>query len=441
MSGCVAPLPTPKLSSAEPEKSALTIRAALLFVFGYAPLLSLFFLNLWSRPHYQFFPLALFGAFLLGWIRLQGVERPLRGGHRMLSLLFLSASFVLLALATLFWSPWFGGLATLVGLAGGIWMTGGSRLFRALVPALVLVSSIIPPPLALDTRFAEHLRTLAINWSSHLLDLLAVTHSRSGNVIELPGQKLLVEEACSGINSVLVTMACCLFYMLWRRRSILRTVLCVVSSVSFVLLGNLFRISFGAWLKFRYNIEILSGWKHQLCGIILFSAYLVLIFSLDKWLDFLTSPVRVKKSKPISGSQPAPPPAATAGHSPLITPKWTTAAACLFALLGLAGLGLGWSYHQRNKSAPAIAKSTLKDAPNFTMPDRLGDWVRLNSQSPQLQKVETLGVFSQIWHYQNKDIVAALALDYPFAGYHDVTLCYTLRGWRALSSHAAYSKG
>ena len=48
----------------------------LLFALGYTPLLTLFFINLWGRPHYQFFPLALIGAAFLAWTRLKEVPRP-----------------------------------------------------------------------------------------------------------------------------------------------------------------------------------------------------------------------------------------------------------------------------------------------------------------------------------------------------------------------------
>jgi len=44
-----------------------------------------------------------------------------------------------------------------------------------------------------------------------------------------------------------------------------------------------------------------------------------------------------------------------------------------------------------------------------------------------------MGVFSQIWHYQNGNLVVSVALDYPFRGYHDVTICYTLQGWQGLA--------
>src|SRR5262249_25613334 len=162
---------------------------------------------------------------------------------------------------------------------------------------------------------------------------------------------------------------------------------------------NLFRISFGAWLKYRHGIEILSGWKHETCGVILFVVYLVLIVSLDKWIEFLTSPLRQPKKAKVPVADTPEPSAAVVNTPPVLAPRWTAAAACLFAVLGVAGLDLGWSHYQFSKSQRAIPKSALKDGATFAMPDRVGAWVRLNSQNPALQKVETLGVFSQVWHY------------------------------------------
>jgi hypothetical protein len=43
-----------------------------------------------------------------------------------------------------------------------------------------------------------------------------------------------------------------------------------------------------------------------------------------------------------------------------------------------------------------------------------------------------MGVSSQVWHYHRGDTLASLALDYPFQGYHDVTACYSSRGWELL---------
>ncbi len=270
----------------------MTVGLGLLFALGYGPLLTLFFINLWGRPHYQFFPLAMAGAGFLAWTRLTEAPRPFDPGRPLITFLLVAASWFCLMGATVLWSPWLGGIAAFIGLAGFLWWRGGKPLLRSMLPALLLVLTIIPPPLAADTRLVEQLRVLAVRWSSRLLDVLGVTHALSGNVIELPGQKLLVDEACSGINSVLITLAACLFYGLWRRRSAIHILVCLTSTLSFVLLGNLARITLGAWLRFRYNIDILSGWRHELTGLVLFVGYLAMILSMDQLLVFLTSPTR-----------------------------------------------------------------------------------------------------------------------------------------------------
>jgi hypothetical protein len=53
-----------------------------------------------------------------------------------------------------------------------------------------------------------------------VLGLLGIPHMLTGMIIEIPGQRLLVEEACSGINSVLSMTSACVFYAMWQRRSL-----------------------------------------------------------------------------------------------------------------------------------------------------------------------------------------------------------------------------
>jgi len=298
-----------------------------------------------------------------------------------------------------------------------------------MLPAMLLLLVIIPPPLNADTRLVQHLRVMAVAWSSRLLDLLNVTHSLSGNVIELPRQNLLVDEACSGINSVLIMLACALFYGLWRRRSGIHILLCLLSSLAFVLLGNMVRITVGAWLKFRFGLDILSGRPHELTGLLLFLAYLVLILSMDQLLVFLTSPARWRPAP--AGASGAGTPgtqlAVSRGRSP--SRFRGQAVGYAFAFLGLLGLGTGGVHYYHAKAESAQPKSALREGATFALPEQIGDWKRLNREVPPLQKVETMGVFSQVWHYRRGETLASIALDYPFENYHDVTLCYTLRGW------------
>jgi len=398
-----------------------------LFALGYAPLLGLFFLNLWRRPHYQFFPLAILGAAFLAWARLREMRRPLVPGGRGVGWIFLAGSLLLLLLATVSWSPWLGSLAALTGVAGVAWWRGGGRLLAAMLPALVLLLTIIPPPLSADSLLIQQMRVLAVNGSSSVLDSLGVTHALSGNVIEIPGQRLLVDEACSGINSVLVILACALFYGMWRRRSLIHIFLSVVNALGFVLLGNLARITLGAWLMFRHGVDILTGTAHQLTGLLLFPTYIGIILSMDQLLAYLFSPSRRRRRSP---EPPAAAEDARASRVPLGIPRgWVRATGCAFALLGVVNLGLALVKHKQLEAQAVQPKPALRADASFSMPDQIGGWKRMGTEVPPLQKVETVGVRSQIWHYRLGDTLVSLALDYPFRGYHHLEGCYAFSGW------------
>ena len=424
---------------AGPNKGSLLLLSA-----GFVPLLVVFFVNLWGRPHYQFFPLALVGVAVLGWRTLQTTTRPLEAGRAGVGPMLIGASFCLLAAGVLVWSPWLAMIAALLGWTGICWQGGGWRLVRAMLPALVLAVTFLPPPLNLDAELMQSLRRTAVRWSSRVLDSWGVIHILSGNIVELPRQKLMVEEACSGINSFLLTLAAGLFYLLWRRRSAWRIGLILPCVLASVVLGNVGRITLGAWLQNRGTVNILSGWRHEVVGLILMGSYVGLIWSLDAFLAFLADPApdtRVESDgQPVAEGQTAAtpasgPPIATAGPGGASGWWWLVGGA--FALLGVAALGRGWQHryeraHQSNQMPEAIAasESALRAGATFTLPEQVGGWTRLQSESPLLHKVETVGVFSQIWKYQNADLLAAVAFDYPFRGYHDVTYCYKSAGWK-----------
>src|SRR5436190_15061750 len=101
-------------SSALVEKPALTILQIILFAAGFVPLLAAFFVNLWQRPHYQFFPLVLAGAGFLAWTK--EVPRPFEPGRPSTGKILWIVSLGMLIGATLLWSPWIGSLAAVTGL-------------------------------------------------------------------------------------------------------------------------------------------------------------------------------------------------------------------------------------------------------------------------------------------------------------------------------------
>jgi len=73
--------------------------------------------------------------------------------------------------------------------------------------------------------------------------------------------------------------------------------------------------------------------------------------------------------------------------------------------------------------------SHLPQTAYFTMPHQVAGWTRMEEAEQLLVQPEIEGKRSQSWLYRNGEVTAVVAVDFPFAGYHDLTLCYRNAGW------------
>ena len=410
----------------------------ILFSLGFIPSIVAYGLNLWTREPYQFFPLALLGAAFLAWHRLNkgvpaGNDHSFRFGY-----VLLGGGGLILAAASFLWSPWLGCIATIVTLIGLAWLLGGWTLVRTLMPAFLMLIILIRPPLNWDEKLTLGLRHLAVQLSSCLLDtVFMVPHYISGNVIEVPRQRLLVEEACSGINSTLYAIAFALFWALWRQRSIPHVVLLCLASPSFVLLGNLCRISGVTALKYYKDVDLLVGWRHQGLALGLLAFYMVLIMTTDSLLAFFAASEKVAvtaTSARSAGQQLRGCLRAALKAAPW---RWVYGLAVCFALLGVVQSTNAWIEIRRKQAKVGAVDWVKRDVPvelrqgaQFDLPSQVGGWQRMESTNVYSNFLELLGLYTHAWPYRKGRITAWVALDYPYAGFHDLRLCYQGQGWK-----------
>ncbi len=331
---------------------------------------------------------------------------------------------------------WFGGVSLLI-LITALLAAGGPKLFRAMIPSLLMLSLLIYPPLHLDGDLVLWLRHFAIWASGALLDVLGVPHFVFGNTIEIRGHKLLVEEACSGINSVFFIGAASLFYGLWRERPWLRIVSILGAAFSFVLLGNIIRIAMGAFLKNRFEIDILSGWKHETAGSIIFVAALALVWNFDRLLFEFFAPFPARNEKATQAPKPRQAPSQPVeirAHIARAFPaKLLIGSAAVFAGVGMLHGALMLTEHGAPVMFAFRKFPTLRPSATFSMPDLLDGWIKsTNTQAGPLEReisVDGKPLHSRQWAYQKGRMILWLSLDYPYTDRHDLTICYKMNGW------------
>jgi exosortase len=422
---------------------------ALIVFAAYLPMLVMHGINLWSKPHYQFFPLVLLGAGLLGYFNVQRQGRFQPGRYQRAAQLFGFLSLGGLAASAFLLSSLLAIVSFLVGLLAFIYSWGGWRLTKRLLPAWVFLWLIVPPPFNWDQDFITWLKFVTAGWTSYVLDVFGILHVMRGNVVIVPPyQQLLVEEACSGIHSFFAIITCALFLSFWSARSILHTILLIIGSVGFVLAANVARVTLIAIAQVRFNVDLAHGLRHDVLGFVIFFGLFLLAISLDRLLCFmfnstysfmalfqkgrmvLNKMIESKKKKVDLGATRWP-----GLSSTWVYAKPMVAAALLLCVTNYSLAAIGLIEVARPSDAALV--TALDKLSENSLPPRIDTgglaWERLDFQvAPERARDDKLGQFSRSWRYRmsGMDEPVIFSLDYTFYNWHDLTVCYRMNGWR-----------
>src|SRR6202011_4728488 len=137
---------------------------------------------------------------------------------------------------------WLSRMAFLISLVGSIVGVYGPGMVRELAYPLGTLIFMITPPNFVYERLTLSLQLLASRLGETFLEALGYSVMREGNILELVGIKLSVEEACSGIRSLFSILFMCTLYNFFFVRGNLLKGLLLVMAVPIAILGNAGRI-------------------------------------------------------------------------------------------------------------------------------------------------------------------------------------------------------
>ncbi len=447
------------LSSTEPSNLSRWKNPVLLFavavLLGHAPLAVLHLRSLWQQEQYQYFPFVIAAIAYFLWSRWQEAPDRLQtagstGRWSGLPLGIAVVAMLTLIGAILVVSPWLAFVSLNIGLAAVFAMLGRQRIIPYLRGIWLLLWLLVPMPLGVDGRLVTYLQRLSSQLSSAILELLGILHLMSGNVLRLPNKEFFVDEACSGIISVMSMIACAAIYAVWKNRSMAHLVGLVFMGVTWALVLNVLRICLIAAIYHFFDIDLSTGAIHEALGLSLFLLMFLALVSTDYLLLLVLAPINTSQlgdsgqdnllvrlwNRTSMGETPVAPETTNAdlqtGATIASSPRMATALAWSvpFLLLGLVQL-IWLPSSDTAESAQALEQALALDAQS--LPQTLGPWIRESFESVEREVYSDFGKHSRTYRYRHKQkegVTVTVSLDFPYlGGWHDLCMCYRNTGW------------
>jgi exosortase len=173
-----------------------------------------------------------------------------------------------------------------VGLAMAHDKLGLPLMLKNWFPFLYLGFSVPPPTYVLDHLTAP-LKLFVSTVATDGLHAAGLPVGREGVTITIAQYQLLVEDACSGMNSLVGLTAISLMYIYlmhgssWRYSALL---ICFVIPIAII--ANVIRIVILVLITYFFGDQAAQGFLHFAAGIVLFSTALLMVFLVDKLLAF-----------------------------------------------------------------------------------------------------------------------------------------------------------
>ena len=174
-------------------------------------------------------------------------------------------------------------ISMLITLFGVVLFIFGIQMSKGLLVPLAYLLLMIPIPAIIWNKIAFPLQLFAAARASELVSMIGIPVFREGNILHLANTSLEVVDACSGIRSLTSLLALSgAFAYIAKAKKLSRWVL-FLSAIPIAVAVNVIRLTVTAGAAVWIGPETAHGTVHEMAGLIVFAAALILLY-----LVFLT---------------------------------------------------------------------------------------------------------------------------------------------------------
>lgn len=161
--------------------------------------------------------------------------------------------------------------------------------------ALFFFIFLMPWPASVIDAVTQPMKIAVSFASEHLLYSLDYPIARSGVILQIGQYKLLVADACAGLNSLFTLEAIGLLYInVISHQAFWRNVLLAILIVPISFTSNVLRVCTLALITYHFGDEAGQGFLHNFSGMVLFMTALVLIILVDTLIQKIAEKFKIK---------------------------------------------------------------------------------------------------------------------------------------------------
>jgi exosortase len=160
---------------------------------------------------------------------------------------------------------WVSRTAFIVSVIGCLAALYGFGVLRELTYPIATLLLMVAPPTFVFERLTLWLQLLSSRLGEMCLELFGYSVFREGNILQLVGIRLSVEEACSGMRSLFSILFMCVLYNYFFVRGARLQWLILIAAVPIAILGNAARI-LATGIASQYDPNLVRGAAHEAFG-------------------------------------------------------------------------------------------------------------------------------------------------------------------------------
>jgi exosortase len=189
-------------------------------------------------------------------------------------------------------------LSAIIVLAGCVLLAGGRAVLRDFAAPIGLLLFAIPLPDWLVDSVTLPLKVLISDSVTLLLHAIGYPIAQDGVMIVIGPYEVLVQDACSGLNSIFALLAIGVFYVqIARRPTFWRNLALLLAIIPIAVLANFVRVLCLVLIAYYAGVQRLEGPLHLFTGLAMFAFALGALFAFDRlFIDI--NPGALRRAQP-----------------------------------------------------------------------------------------------------------------------------------------------